>query len=136
MREIHELAGPSLETECRQYCGLGSGCCRLTDSYEAKQFKSKYLAYYFLNICLEIAHCILPAPKSSDKPFSEVEYFDFSIAYRNALDLTAEGGFKIIAFTHPYFYAHKMIASIAISTIKKWLSCMSYSNQVIIIILL
>lgn len=81
-------------------------------------------------VILEIAHCILPAPKTSDKPFSEIEYFDFAIAYRNALDMTVEGCFKTIAFTHPYFYSHKLVASIAIATIKKWISCISYSDQV------
>lgn len=102
-----------------------------------KQNNLKVIPFFIINFLifsfLEIAHCILPAPKSSDKPFSEIEYFDFSIAYRNALDLTAEGGFKTIAFTHPYFYAHKVIATIAILTIKRWLNCSPYADQVIII---
>lgn len=72
----------------------------------------------------------MPAPKQSEKLLSEVDYFDFLLAYRNALDLTVESGFKTITFTHPYFYSHKLIVSIAIATIKKWLSSSVYSDQV------
>lgn len=60
----------------------------------------------------------------------ECDYYDFAMAYRNALDKTAESGFKSIIFPHPYFYSHKVTASIALATIQRWLNVSPYLEQV------
>lgn len=48
---IHELAGPELKTACENYVGTSVTSVRLTDSFEAKNFKSKF---YVFNIYINI----------------------------------------------------------------------------------
>uniref|UniRef100_A0A915DKR0 Macro domain-containing protein n=1 Tax=Ditylenchus dipsaci TaxID=166011 RepID=A0A915DKR0_9BILA len=112
-QEIHDLAGDLLKAECENFVGMGVGSCRLTAAFELKGYKN-------------IAHCIVPSLKRSDK-FNHVDEYDLALCYRNALDLSAEAGHKSIVFSHPYVLSDEVVAKIAVVTINKWLKTSPYA---------
>ncbi len=105
---IHRKAGPELLNECRKIGGCKTGQAKLTKGYN---LPAKF-----------VIHTVGPIYK--DGKHNEAELL--ASCYLKSLKIAKENKFKIIAFpaisTGIYGYPKKEAATIALNTVKKFLS--------------
>jgi O-acetyl-ADP-ribose deacetylase len=117
---IHRSAGPQLLEECRKLNGCRTGEARITNGY---QLPARY-----------VIHTVGPVWHGGN--MNEPALLE--VCYNNCLSLASLNQIRTIAFpgisTGVYGYPKQDAATIAVSTVKKWLMRDSEMEKVIFVV--
>lgn len=89
-RDLHLLAGPGLVQECDRFRGMCPTSARVTDAYEANNFKCTLISAECVeqsSLPLVLVHAVCPPLSTAGDPIDQEKVY---LTIRNALDKAAE----------------------------------------------
>ncbi|KAI6232117.1 hypothetical protein M3Y95_00453100 [Aphelenchoides besseyi] len=114
-KNVFDNAGPALTNALRPYISLEAGSCKLTSSFELKNFK-------------KLAMCVLPE-LFDDEGLSRLDRVKVSMCIADALDLSVESSATSVVFTHWPIASVEQSAEILILCIAHWLRNSIYAEK-------
>ncbi|KAI6173261.1 Ubiquitin carboxyl-terminal hydrolase [Aphelenchoides besseyi] len=114
-KNVFDNAGPALPNALRPFICLEAGSCKLTSSFELKNFK-------------KLAMCVLPE-LFDDEGLSRLDRVKVSMCIADALDLSVESSATSVVFTHWPIASVEQSAEILILCIAHWLRNSIYTEK-------